>query len=57
MYQITTGAFRIFRGYTQLDDAWHQPTGCKSPSRYAEDIGLDVAPGGGGIEKVLGGLP
>ena len=57
VYQITTGAFRIVRGYKQLDDAWHHPTVCKSPLHYGEDIGLDVAPGGGGIENLLGGLP
>jgi hypothetical protein len=57
VYQTTTGGFRIYRGYERLDDAWHHPTVCKSPLHYAEDTGLDVAPGGGGIENLLGGLP
>jgi hypothetical protein len=56
-YQIVTGGFRVYRGYGQLDGAWHEPTECKSPVHYGEDILLDVAPGGGTVTDFLGGLP
>jgi len=57
IYQLGTGAARIYRGYKQLDDAFSHPTDCKTPLHYGEDIGLDLAPFGGSIEKLLGGLP
>jgi len=57
VYQITTGAFRVYRGYNQFEDALQHPIVCKSPLEYGADIALDLVPGGGGIEKLLGGLP
>ena len=57
VYQLVTGVGRAYRGSAQLIDAFHHPIVCKSPLRYGADFGLDVAPGGGSIEKLLGGLP
>ena len=56
-YQITTGAFRITRGVRQVVDPAQDPMVCKSPLRYGADILLDLAPGGGSIENLLGALP
>ncbi len=56
-YQLATGAFRLKRGMTHLNDSAQDPWTCKLPLRYDADIGLDIPPGGGSIEILLGGLP
>jgi hypothetical protein len=57
VYQLATGGGRIYRGANQLIDAFHHPMECKTPLRYGADAGLDLVPGGGKIENLLGGLP
>ena len=56
-YQVVTGVGRFYRGAEQMDSARSQPTVCKSPIQWAVDLGLDLAPGGGGVTNLLGGLP
>lgn len=57
VYQIVTGFARVVRGFRQFGSAVSNPIVCKTPLRYGADIGLDLVPGGGGVEAVLGGLP
>jgi RHS repeat-associated protein len=57
IYQLTTGGFRIYRGVRQANNALNEPIVCKTPVHYLEDTALNVAPFGGGLTNVLGGLP
>lgn len=55
-YQLVTGFARIYRGATQFSTAISQPIVTTTPVNYFEGAALDVAPGGGILQK-LGGLP
>jgi len=57
IFQVTTGVDRIVRGFQQFTEALSTATVCKTPLQYGEDLGLDLAPGGGAVEHLLGGLP
>jgi RHS repeat-associated protein len=55
-YQLLTGWARIYKGITQFSSAVYSPMVTMTPIRYAEGAGLDIAPGGGIIQR-FGGLP
>ena len=56
-YQIITGCARIYRAYKQETRGVKHPRVKKSPLQYGVDVGANLAPGGSGIEDLLGGLP
>ncbi len=57
VYQVGTGGARIYRFVKQGPAAFNQPKVHKTLLQCGEDIFLNVAPFGGGITNLLGGLP
>jgi hypothetical protein len=57
VYQVGTGAARIYRGYKQLSGAFSGPEVNKTHLQYGGDSVLNVIPFGGTIIDIIGGLP
>jgi hypothetical protein len=57
VYQIGTGGARVYRSYRQFSGAFSQAEVQKTPLEYGEDLLLNIAPFGGGLTDLLGGLP
>ena len=58
VYNLVTGIGRVWRGAKQQIRASHEPqTVHKTPLQWCWDVFLNLAPGGSGIEDILGGLP
>jgi hypothetical protein len=57
LYNLITGSFRISRGIKQQQSGSQSQTVRKTPLEWCWDVFLNLAPGGGGVEDVIGGLP